>query len=97
MQAPTASTITITRDVNGNVATESAVVGVTAQSFISKMKRRRYSKLEIVLAALSLFLLLTLIIVAVVMGTQKREETNPDDESMKKNEGPIKALARKYR
>ena len=95
VQAQTASTITILRDVNGN-ATEEATVGVSRRSFISKVKMHRYSKLEIFLAVVSLLLLVALIVVIVVVRGQKSEDTTNTDKRIKTSEGAIKNLARKW-
>ncbi len=94
MQPQTASTITILQDVNGNMRDVESV-GVSRQSFISKVKMHRYSKLEVFLAVISLLLLGTLVVVVIIMETKKNEDSCNTDERLKEPEGAIKNLARK--
>ena len=92
MQSQTASTITILRDCNGNTAEE--FVGVTRQSFITRVKLHRYSKLEFFLAVISLLLLVALVVVIVVLETEKSDGSTSDDK-LKKPVQAIRNLARK--
>ena len=86
-----ASTISILRDVNGNEVTS---VGVSRQSFISKVKRHHYSKLEIFLVILLLLLLVALIVVVVISKREKYNDNNSNN-IQRYSEGAIKNIARK--
>lgn len=90
MQPQTASTITVVRDCNGNTAEEF----VTRQSFITRVKLHRYSKLEFFLAIISLLLLVALVVVIVVLETEKSDGSTSDDK-LKKPVQAIRNLARK--
>lgn len=95
MQPQTASTITILRDVNSKTTTEpGSMVGVSGQSFISKVKRHHFSKLEIFLAVMSLLLLVALVVLIVVIEKENSKDTRTD-ERLKNTGRAIKSLARK--
>ncbi|XP_028391179.1 membrane metallo-endopeptidase-like 1 [Dendronephthya gigantea] len=99
VQPQTTSTLSILRDLNGNVPTsEGGSIGVSRPSLISKIKMHRYSKLEIFLAIVSLLLLVSLVVVVVLLESENIEKTS--EEKTSQEEGPrgteaaIKSLAR---
>lgn len=94
VQPQTTSTMSILRDLNGNIPTvEGASIGVSRPSLISKIKMHRYSKLEIFLAIVSLLLLVSLVVVVVLLEREDIKETS-DGASPRKTEAAIKSLAR---